>query len=791
MSFYSTIKHYKVSSILNIAGMAVAFAAFYIILTQVSWNFGYNKGIKDSDRVFLMSTPGFASSTTDDPFTPFLPRPVGTRMAEAGTGVESYGIRQTLDIDDVYLFSKEGDNIKRVPLSGAWRIDPGAVSTLGIETVEGDITKLFSGSSMAITQSLASKYDVHVGEVFSLYTLYLSGDMEIVAIIKDGPANSDFRTAQALFAVPESENIDSYQNWQYPFFVKLEHASDKEAFEESVKPILKDIYSDKGDDRECHLLAIGDLYYDKSMDRSVTLVGNKTSDISLLAIGILILLVALFNYVNFFFALVPARIRSVNTHKILGKSRAGLVGGFLLETVGFVLISLAIAAVLVILFKRSTAMAFLNASVDFAMNVRLVLLTVLIALVTCVAGSVYPALYITKFEPALALKPGFSAIGPGKTLRTALLAFQFIVSMILIICSSFIMLQRNYLLKYDLGFDREQLITGMVNSTVAHYGSSADAFADRLRSDPRIVDVAWSDGDVISKDRMGWGRDYRGETIYFECFPVSYNFLDVLGIKVTEGRNFRESDERSTTGVIILNEDARKTYDMDFTTPLSGHDGNCEVAGFCNDFLFRPVQYGISPFAFYVFGANSWRDRLTQIYVRTEAGANPFEVIEFIKKTIAELDPEADVETINLNLFDKAVERYYQEEKKTGGFLVLFTCIAILLSLMGVFGIVLFDTQHRKREIAIRRVLGAEIPDILSIFNKFYIIMIMICFVCAALAAFFIVKNYFSHFAYHMAINWWVFAATLAIVLIVTVAIVSLRSFRSAMDNPVDSLKQE
>lgn len=794
-NFISTVRRYKVSSMLNIAGMAVAFAAFYIILTQVSWNMGYNRKVKDSDRIFLVT---LSSDAAHGKFTPFLPRPVGNRLAGTGYGVESYGILQTRDIGSAqFMFVKSDAAALRVPFTGVWIAESGLFNAFGVETVQGDLSKLTFGNTIALSNSLAAEYGIGIGDIVDIESRDFKCPREVVAIVADGPANSDFRLAQVILAMSDTENLDSYENWTYPFYVKLAGATDKDQFEESVKPVLKELYGDNPnynyseDNMRCNLIPLNGLYYTRQLTNNVTLVGNRTSDISLLAVGILILLVALVNYINFFFALVPVRIRSVNTYKIFGQSRTGLVTGFLLETSGMVLLSLVLAAGLTVLFSRSWASDFLNAPTAFSRNPGLVLLTVGTALGTSLAGTVYPAMYITSFQPALALKPGFSATGQGKTMRNTLVGFQFVISMTLIICSIFIGLQRKFLLTYDLGFDREQLITGVINSTVSHYGPQADAFRDRLRSDSRIVDVAWADCDVIQKNRMGWGRAYRDETMYFESFPVSYNFLDVLGLKISEGRNFCPEDELSEKGVIIFNEDARRTYNMDFETPVYGHDGICRLAGFCNDFHFRPLQYQDSPFAFYVFGKNPWRDRLNWIYVRTQAGSNPYDVIDFIRQAAIGMDPLLEPESIQLNLFDKAVERHYQDEKKVSGFMTIFTCIAILLSLMGVFGIVLFDTQHRRREIAVRRVLGAGVNEILSLFNRRFIVMGLVCFALATPIAYLVVSRYFATFPYHTGISWWVFAATLVTVLGVTAAIVTLRSLGAARANPVDSLYQE
>ena len=230
---------------------------------------------------------------------------------------------------------------------------------------------------------------------------------------------------------------------------------------------------------------------------------------------------------------------------------------------------------------------------------------------------------------------------------------------------------------------------------------------------------------------------------------------------------------------------------MDASGP--GHsDNNAEVVGFCKNFHFRPLQYDSYPFAFYMFGKDhTWRSALRHIYVRTAAGANPGKVMNFIKNTALEISPDTDPDTINIQLFDEELARQYQSEERLSRQISLFTFVAIVLSLMGVFGLVFFETQHRKKEIALRRVLGASVESILLMFCKKYSLIVLICFVIAAPLSWIFIHRYFSNFAYHTAISWWVFALALFIVLAITVVIVVVRSISAANSNPVDSIKTE
>ena len=243
---------------------------------------------------------------------------------------------------------------------------------------------------------------------------------------------------------------------------------------------------------------------------------------------------------------------------------------------------------------------------------------------------------------------------------------------------------------------------------------------------------------------------------------------------------------------MIFDEQARKEFNIDLVTPGPGHQDNTEVVGFCKDFNFKPLQYGRAPFAFYVFGKeHSWRSGLRHIYIRTAPGANPGEVMRFVNKTVAEMRPDTDPETYGVDFFDKELGAQYSRENQLAQMIGLFTLIAIIISLMGVFGLVLFETQHRSREIAVRRVHGASVTDILKMLNLKFIVIVLMSFAVAAPASWLIVRLYFEGFAYHTTIYWWMFAAALLAVLVITVLIVTLRSWRAATSNPVEQLKSE
>ena len=805
-NFINTLRRHKVSSLLNIVGMAVAFAAFYVILTQVSWNFGYNQRLKDAERTFVVST---LSNYSPGQYNSWMCRPLGEALVNGSPDVECGGMFQAYEGEREICWTRRDDIARKLHLT-TMQYSAGGIRTMNFEAVEGSLEELSRPMTLAVMEGYARKNGLGVGDRISWTDPEGERDaMEIVAVCRDFQRNSDLGLVEAFYDLGD-RYIDSNSEWSFEYVVKLHDPSQKEAFENGsasvVREFLSKLYNMDGpvsdEDRaefedlasrmKVKLVSFKEIYYTKILDGKPGGFGNLTTDITLLAVAILTILIALINFINFFFALVPARLRSVNTYKIFGVSRTSLIFNFIGESVGLVLIALVLAALLVFAFSASPLTDILGSPVGVRENLGVSALTLAVALATAVGGSVYPALYITSFQPALVLKGSFSGSAAGRRLRNILIGFQFAISMALIICAGFIRMQHSYMMRYDMGFNKSNLLTGNIPLGLCWYGEQNRAFEDRLRSNPQIEDITWADGRIVSTSRMGWGRDYKGETINFQCYLVAYNFLKFMGIDIVEGRDFSESDEIAENSSMIFNLQAQKEFNIDLETPGPGHQDNTEVVGICKDFNFKPLQYGRAPFAFYVFGKNGrWRNGLRHIYIRTAPGADPGEVIRFVNGTVAEMRPDVDSETYGVDFFDKELGSQYKQESQLAQLIGLFTLIAIIISLMGVFGLVLFETQHRSREIAIRRVHGASVGDILKMFNLKFTAIVLAAFAVAAPVSWAIMRLYFSKFAYHTALSWQMFAAALLAVLAITTVIVTLRSWRAATSNPVEQLKNE
>ena len=794
-------KLFKGSGILNLLGMTAAFAALYILLVQVYYDLSYNKQIEDVERIYIMATPSWFA---EGQYQVSLNRPIQKQILEQAGMVESYGVAYIGGDGKNYTRVGDGDDARKYQI-GTSQLTRGALDVFGFKPVVGTFDGMDKEETVAISESAAELMGVGVGD--AIYVGNGKEPMTIAAVYEDMPMNSDLNNIHILFCCYlETQSIDNFGEWSYHHFVKLNSPDSKADFEAHAKKVVHEFWKKRIetapeeakagltqsiiDDQinRCivTLLPFEDMYFNKQIHQPAGRTGNKTTTLTLLAVSILIVVVTLINFVNFFFAQVPMRIRGVNTRKILGSSRGALVGSLMFESGMLVAISLCAAVALVLLFKGSAYANLITCTLAFEYNLPVVGITIIAAMVMTVASSVYPALYITSFPPALAVKGGFGATQKGKTLRYALICLQFVISISFVICAMFVKKQHSFMMNYDMGFNKECLLTASLGVATA----DRDAFTDELLKSPVVKDVAWAAGPLVNTSRMGWGRTFKDKQINLDSYPVSWNFLRFMGIEVIEGRDFTRADEQCENGVFIFNKTAKDMYGLTLEDKLSGHRGETDIVGFCEDFQFRPLQYDLNPFAFYIWGKKPWWD-LEHLYIRTEPGAPFQQVNEVVKETILKFNPAANVSGFTLNFFDQELGHQYEKEQQLTTMVTLFTLLAIIISLMGVFGLVIFETQYRRKEIGVRRVHGSSILDILVMFNKKFAKLLGASFVVAAALSWFIIDFYYSTFAYSAPISWWVFAVALLLVSLIVFAVVTVGSWRAATENPVNSLRSE
>ena len=794
-NFLTTLRRYKASSLLNIVGLTLAFTACYIILVQVRWEMTYNRTLRDSERIYLIETTDWY---TPGLWQAWLCRPISERLIASTSAVEAGGCTWSGFGPTVVLrenASKMGYD-RFNTYSGF--ISLSLLNVFDFKSVAGDVHDLKRAQSIIISRSTAEQLGVGVGDMIWCDTEQPSAEnaYEVVAVFEDFPQNSLLADCKMAMDLGD-RMLDDPSEWSYNYFVRLHPGADPRTVIEEWKKVYAEMYPGEANDEgqletdPVRLSCVRDLYFEED-GRVPCVQGSLVTTYTLLGIALLVIALAFINFVNFFFALVPVRIRTVNTFKVFGAPNASLRFSFVFEAVGLVLIALLLAWYLAFAIQSTELASYISAPLNLAQNLPVIGVLLAIAVVMALVASLYPAWYITSFPPALVVKGSFSGTAGGRRLRTLLLGFQFTISMGLIIATGFILRQHNFMLRQEMGFDRRNLMAVQLSEKAA---LGYDALRDRLLTDPRVVDVTGAEGRLVGVNRMSWGRDYKGQRVSMQAYIVRWNFLKMMGIAITDGRDFLESDEHKETGMLICNEAARREYGFELGDEIGGFCGNDPLVGVCTDFNFRPMQYSVIPFVFYVIPEEMSQQsggRASQLlYLRYRPEADVAGVADYLRQCIAETDPHLTPGEIEIRTFEEELGQEYAKERRLATVVGLFTVLAVVIALMGVFGIVLFETQYRRREVAVRKVMGATTGEVLRLFNRRYLWMVIICFVIALPASLWIIHRWMASFAYRAPFTVWIPLVALAAVLLVTAATVTFCSWRTANENPADCVKSE
>ena len=735
--FIMLLRRYKVSSVLNIAGMGLAFAAAYLMLVQVVFDFSYNRSLPDAADIYRLEYPSWYNDgrwgTTWNRHDPLeycaaIPevKAAATFRCEGYTN-RDYSIKRNDTIDNLTMNST---NCERAGLD-----------VFGFECVAGSFDDFIGPYTAVISETAAKRCGLGVGDVLHSGRGATEGShtLTVVAIYRDFPEPSSVANNDMFVGMVPVEQHDR-SNWNDPFYLRLAPGTLPETVEEKMKVFLREQLSNDGYSQEeigrllptkaPRLNNVCDIYFSRDTEGNDGPTGNISTT--------------------------------------------------------YTLLSLAVAYGLVVIFNDTQMATYLSTSAAVGRNLPLALGFVAVAVAAGILISLYPIFYITSFSPAFVIKGSFQATRSGRVLRYTLVGVQYVISIALIIVTLFIQMQHNYMMNYDMGFDKGGILA--VDGPTMYNYQQMDALSEKLRQNPMVTDVTFSAGDIVAPQRMGWGREFRDKTISFQCYPVAWNFLDFMGIKVVEGRDFTKNDYQRASGVFIFNESAKQSFELTLDDKVYGHAGKTDIAGFCEDFHFKPLQYGVEPFCFYVFGSAPWYYP-SHVYVRIAAGTGIREAIRYVREAVMAFDPSLEADKVYVRIFDEELGKYYNAEERLARLIAAFSLLSIVISMLGVFGLVLFETQYRRKEIGIRRVNGASVRSILEMFNLQFLRIVGICTVIALPISYYIVDRWLQGFATRMPMHWWVFVAAVIIVGLITVVTVTARSWRAANENPINAIQ--
>lgn len=783
-------KRFKTAVVLNLFGLSIAFSAFLLILMQVEYEMDYDSMHSQADRTFrleanhgefehnaihcLMFSDAFVNSSAHiTNYSYRYPFYGGERYCQ---------IEETDDRGEAKVFKENFQlclpNISRI---FDFQMKEGTTACLSIPgsvlIPESVATRMF-GDSPALGERIRMPGNSGWQPVSST-TLTVGG------VYKDFPGNT---TIQNRIYVPMDQLDGLRSSWQMyanEIYITLDDPRNKETVLDHFKSSFDFANSQMGSAEELalRLTPLKDVYYTHDTTFDFNPKGHRETNYVLLGIAFLILFIAGINFTNLSTSLIPLRLKTINTHRVLGCSINKLRAISLVESVVICLIAYIFALLIVNDLSYTPIAQWIDASIEFNQYKGLILFTALIAILTgCLAG-LYPAIQITSYPPALVLKGSFGLSPKGKQVRIALIGFQYTVSIALIIVTLFMGLQNRFMTSSEqLGFNKDQV--AIVNLTPEIYKKHKEQYIQKLKDYPGIQDVAFSVYELSKEDDMidlDYAR-HEDKDVFFKVFYASENFLSVMDIQVDKGRNFTREDSNKPQSDYIINPAAER----DFHLQPGDRFNDRTILGISKDFRFNSCRLATSPFVF-ALSNDSPNPKLVS-YIRFSSTTNLPDAVAHIRQSLKEIDPTFPFE---ISFYNTLLDNLYQKEQTLGKLISLFGILAILISVVGVFGLVLFETQYRRKEIGIRKINGATTTEILMMFNKTYIRIVTACFLIAAPVAWYGTQRWLENFAYKTPLHIWVFFVAFLTILAVTISTVTFRNWKAANENPVNSVKSE
>ena len=791
----------KAFSAINIVGLALGLATCLLISLFILDELSYDRFNEKSDRivrvVFRGSMQGGKMNEAHvmPPVGPTLKADYpeveeATRLRMAGSPFITYGDKTFRDETMAY-------------------VDSSFFQVFTLPLIAGDAkTALTRPNTAVITQALARKFfgeEDPIGKVLAIKSWNTA--YQVTGVIAEVPTNSHFHFDMfaSMASLPDAKS-PSWMTSEFFTYLVLPKGYDYKQLEAKLPQVVStymgpqlqqafgmsfDQFRKKGNDLGLFLQPLTDIHLHSNFGYELSPSGNIQYVYIFGAIALFMLLIACINFMNLSTAGASKRAKEVGIRKVLGSVRQSLTNQFLIESLLLTMIALVLAVGLVYL-----ALPFFNdlAGKALVLDVRnaswLVPGLLLLGVVVGVLAGSYPAFFLSSFKPAVVLK-GNRFTGDRKSigLRSSLVVVQFFISITLMIGTTVVYQQLGYIQTKQVGYNKNQVLvlpeTGLLDNR-------EEAFRNQLMQDPRVVNVSMSGylpaGPSNNNNFMVYPEANATQLVKTLRYDVDYNYLSVLGMQLTAGRNFSRAYGTDSSGVIV-NETAAKTLGwgdkaLGHTITNTGNDGKKEtyrVIGVVRDFHFRSLHERISPLVM-VLGRNPGTV-IAKVKTKDIAG-----LLTSLKTHWNQFAPDVP---FTYSFLDERFNNTYLAEQKTGRILGLFAGLTIFVACLGLFGLATFTAEQRTKEIGVRKVLGASVTSIVGLLSKDFLKLVMIAIVLATPVAWYTMNRWLQDFAYRIDISWWMFAGAGVMAVSIALLTVSFQSIKAALMNPVKSLRAE
>lgn len=799
---FRNIRKHKFTSFINLSGLTIGLTCCLLITTYILDELSYDRFNKNADNIYRVTRTFYASdgslslklSTIAPPFGYYMPTDFPeiekmTRLLSNGSTPMRY--------DD-----------KKFTEKNVFLADENFFDVFSVKVLKGNPKNaLYDPYSVMLTEEAAKKYFGDADPMNKIIRFNSQADLKVTGVYQALPSNAHLHPDMLISfstlrdsAIYGEENLRT--NWgNNSFFTYL---------------LLPKNYDAKG--MEARFPAFIDKHMDhkyysgQNPSKYTTLGLQKLTDIHLYshtdyeaepngdikriyvfsAIAFFILLIACINYMNLSTARSAMRAREIGIRKVIGARKKELIFQFLGESV----LMCSIAILLAIVFTR-LSLPLLNTvsgktiSIGILANWKFILALLITPIIVGVASGIYPALFMSSFQPVKTLKGLFKAKGSNISFRKVLVVTQFSISIILIITTMIVYQQLNYMQKKSLGFDKEKIVTMNYSNEVS---KQYDAFRTALLQQSAFKDITRSSRIPTGRllDNMG-ASTLSGDSLVpvnvdIKYVATDFDFASTFGIPVKSGRFFQR-DFGTDTASFVINESTVKALNWKekeaVGKDLSYGGIKGKVIGVLNDFHFESMHQSIVPMIFLLLPSN--REYYNNMSLKI-AGNNVDAAMGKLESTWRKYFPETP---FDYTFLDENFDKLYQSEQRQATLFTSFACIAIFIACLGLLGLSAFAISQRIKEIGVRKVLGASTNSIVSLLSGDFLKLVGIAAVFAFPVAWYAMNNWLKDFAYRTSIHWWVFIIAGLLAAIVAFVTVSFQAIKAAVSNPVKNLRTE
>jgi len=768
-------------SSLNILGLALGIASCIIIFLVVKYELGYDGFHKKKDRIYRVTlnaidfNPSVSMAIAPALRTYFPEIQEVSQVWHQGGGIVKIG--QTRYRENNYAYADE--HFARI---------------FDYEWLSGNAnTALTEPNTAVLTQSAAKKYFGNASAMGQIINLDSGFNLKVTGVIKDVPGNTSFPFTFLVSFETVKNEVKGMMNQFYAIaggntYILLPEHYDVEKIHSRIPAFIETYFGkDLAKEARLPLQPLTDIHFDQRyLNQDVSPTTSKDSYFALAAIALFIIIIACINFVNLATAQAIRRAREIGVRKVLGSNRSQLIGQFLGETTVMVLIAMIAGLIAVILFLPQLAQWLdIKITIQQLAQPATLLLIAAITITMILLACLYPAFIQSAFNPVQSLKSQSGVSSKGLTLRKSLVVVQFAISQIMIVGTLVVAYQMDFLKNRDLGYDKDAVVSIFVPKR-----EKREVLKQQLVSNPGVKEVSFSSGAPANSSSY---CDYSSPELgvmkgdVTEIKAIDENYIGMFKLKLLAGENIVRKNDPDTTHQAIVNE--RLMQGLSITDPqkivgkhilLNGW--YTTVTGVVQDFQSESKHKKRRACALFYRSRNFYTASLKL----QPAGMQ--ETIAGIGKSWSALFPD---DIFQYEFLDEHIAKWYRQESKQYTAFKLFAGIAILICCLGLYGLVAFAAAQRTKEVGIRKVLGASLGNIVMLFSREFIVLIVIAFLIAAPLGYYIMNNWLQNFAYQVNIHAGIFVVAILASFLIAGLTISYQAIKAGVVNPVKSLRTE